>query len=926
MATKTAERPKAKTAGKGKAGSQGKALLDTYRQKRDFTRTREPSGDDAGDGAADGLFFCVQKHDATRLHYDFRIEWDGVLKSWAVTKGPSLDPTDKRLAVRTEDHPMQYGTFEGTIPKGEYGGGTVMLWDRGTWEPREDPEKGFAKGSIKMDLHGERMHGHWALVRMKPRGKETRENWLLIKEKDEEAHYGEGEEILKADTSVKTGRSMDAIADESEAVWDSSRPARDQPQAGVEDAPAAGKAKTGAKAPASPKTSSGRSKSAPSGKSGASKRKAAGAKKPLPLPDFVQPQLATLVDTAPEGGEWLHEMKYDGYRVLIAVGGGTVRCYTRNGLDWTEKFAPIAEAAKALPCRSALIDGEIVAFDASGKTDFSTLQQHLSEGGPLTCFCFDCLSLDGEDLRDKPLTERKAALEGMLATAKSETLLFSEHVAGKGPSVFKQICAAGHEGIVAKRADAPYRSGRAKSWLKVKCTKRQEFVIGGWKPSDKRGRPFSSILLGVNEGDDFVYRGRVGSGFDETRMDELAKAFKDLARKTSPFAAIPADVKRQAKFVEPTLVAEIEFTEITADGHIRHGVFKGLRADKGADEVTDETPEKTATQTKAAAKEASAPANPAKAKSREPKAGPSSAGAKSSGPVAVAGIRLTHPDRVVFESQGITKEELARYYEAAAPRMLPHLSNRPVSLVRCPSGGQKHCFFQKHDSGGFPDAVKTVPVIEKDGSTEQYLTMPDASAVVGAVQMGTLEFHIWGARNDRLDKPDRLVFDLDPDEGLDFSAVKRAAFELRDALAEIGLTTFPMVTGGKGVHIVAPLERRQGWDEVKNFARAFAHLLESHEPERFIATMSKAKRKGKIFVDWLRNDRGSTAICPYSTRSRKGAPVATPVSWEELQDLPGANLFDIHAVLERLDQPDPWADYDGVRQSITKTMLKTVGA
>ncbi len=857
--------------------AKGDDLLGTYRKKRDFSKTREPEGSTSPRSGDDALFFCVQKHAATRLHYDFRIEWDGVLKSWAVTKGPSLDPADKRLAVRTEDHPMDYGTFEGTIPKGQYGGGTVMLWDQGSWEPLEDPEKGFEKGSLKMRLSGERIRGNWALVRMKPRGKETRENWLLIKEKDEAVDRRRN--LLSADTSVKTGRTMVAIAKGDESWAETRRPGE----------PAAKSSRTGTKQAAETKTDA---------KSSAT----------LPLPRFHAPQLATLVDAAPDGGDWLHEMKYDGYRVMIAVGKGQVRCWTRNEKDWTDKFGSIAEAAKQLDCGNALIDGEIVAFDAKGKTDFSTLQRHLGEGGPLACFCFDLLHLDGKDLIRRPLTERKTALKALLDRTPSDLLLYSEHVSGSGPAVFEKICGAGHEGIISKRADAPYRSGRGKSWLKVKCTQRQEFVVGGWSLSDKKGRAFSSILVGVMEDGCLCYRGRVGSGFDRQALEDLAERFDALTRQTSPFDALPKDVARDARFVTPTLVAEIDFAEFTADGHIRHGVFKGLREDKAADAVTDERPQPTqATRPK-----------------RAPGSNASASRRSGSAPATVAGVRLTSPDRVVYDSPGVTKLDLAHYYEAVAARMLEHAGNRPVSLVRCPQGRNKHCFFQKHDTGGFPDPVKTVAIAEKDGGTADYLTMPDAAALVGAVQMSTLEFHIWGARNDRLEKPDRLVFDLDPDEGLGFADVKAAAFDLRDRLADLGLQSFAMVTGGKGVHVVVPLERRQGWTELKAFAKGFAATQADTEPQRFVATMSKAKRKGRIFIDWLRNERGATAIAPYSTRARAGAPVATPVGWDELETLDAANGFDIYAVLQRLHDADPWSDYGSVRQSITKAMLSAV--
>ncbi|MCW4113900.1 DNA ligase D [Aurantimonas sp. MSK8Z-1] len=892
------------------------ALLKPYREKRDFSKTAEPDGRKRRTKAKT-LFFCIQKHDATRLHYDFRIEWGGVLKSWAVTKGPSLDPADKRLAVRTEDHPMDYGDFEGTIPKGQYGGGTVMLWDRGSWEPVGDAEAGLADGNLKMLIHGEKLTGHWALIRMKPRKGEKSENWLLIKEKDEVATSGR-DLLAEFPDSVKTGRDLKAIAEGNGAVWQSDRAAAEA------DVPAkgTGKARTGG---AQPKSGRSTGKAATGKTSGTPTKRRAAAGKPLALPDFRPVQLATLVDEAPAGDDWLHEMKYDGYRVLIAVAGEKHALYTRNQHDWTEKFAGLVPAVEGLPCRSALIDGEVVAFDEDGRTDFSTLQLHLSEGGDIACFCFDLLELDGEDLTGLPLTARKERLEALLKAANQPLLLYSEHIRGRGPSVYRSICASDHEGIVSKRADDPYRGSRTKSWLKVKCKKRQEFVIGGFAPSDKKSRPFSSILLGVNERGKLLYRGRVGSGFDQDMLVDLKKRFDAIARKTSPFDALDRTVARSSRFVEPRLVAEIEFAEITADGSVRHGVFKGLREDKEAQEVVDETPADpgdTAKTKQAARSGGRAPA--ATAKGGHPSAAPRAARGKS-GDAVVAGVKLSHPDRVLYEAHGVTKLDLARYYEAAAERMLTYAGDRPVSLVRCPAGG-KQCFFQKHDTGGFPDTIKKVPVAEKEGGTEDYLYFDSAEGLVAAIQMNTMEFHLWGARNDRLEKPDRLVFDLDPDEGLGFADVKRAAIDIRDVLAEIGLQTFPMVTGGEGVHIVAPLDRRADWPAVKAFARGFATTLVEHEPTRFIATMSKAKRKGLIFVDWLRNERGSTAIAPYSTRSREGAPVATPVSWEEFETLDRANGFDIEAVLERLGKPDPWDRYATVKQGITKARLRAVGA
>ena len=902
-------------------------LLQTYRSKRDFAVTREPSGNEAASSTANAsiqaLSFCVQKHDATRLHYDFRIEWDGVLKSWAVTRGPSLDPADKRLAVRTEDHPLAYGQFEGTIPKKQYGGGTVMLWDRGHWEPREDPDAGFEKGSLKMRLFGKKMKGDWALVRMKPKSGEKRENWLMIKEKDDAVDRRRN--LLTADRSVKTDRTMSAIAKADETLDDAALKGAPRARKAAEkisrDATEAARERLAGNAGPDGADSDADTDAPPKRGPSSEAARLSGGK----LPAFVDPQLATLVDEAPDGGGWLSEMKYDGYRVLIAVGGGEAKLFTRSGKDWTEKFTGIAAGALSLDCDGALIDGEVVAFDDTGRTDFSTLQAALKSGGPLACFCFDLLSLDGTDLRTRPLVERKVALHDLLGdgeSGSSSALLYSEHVEGNGAAVLKSLCAKGHEGIVAKRADAPYRSGRSKAWLKVKCSRRQEFVVGGWSPSNKAGRPFSSILVGVFDGEDLVYRGRVGSGFTEATLDGLHENFEGLARKTSPFSGLPADIAKGAKFVAPQLVAEIEFAELTADGHIRHGVFKGLREDKRAKAVTGETPEPLeATGTDATAKAGRTKGQPkTEAGSREPTASRSPSKARAA--TKIAGVRISHPDRVVFTEHQVTKGELAHYYETIAERLLIYGGDRPLSLVRCPEGPTKHCFLQKHASRGFPSAVNAVTIQEKDGGTAQYLSIDSAAGLVAAVQMNALEFHIWGARNDALEKPDRLVFDLDPDESLSFGNVRDAAFDLRDRLANVGLRTFVLVTGGKGVHIVAPLERRQGWDDMKAFARGFANAQAEAEPKRFVATMSKARRKGRIFIDWLRNERGSTAIAPYSTRSRAGAPVATPVSWDELKSLDAANGFRPETVIERLSESDPWGQYSSTRQSITKAMMR----
>lgn len=801
--------------------------LDSYNTKRDFKKTREPAGK-AGRKA--GNSFMVQMHAASRLHWDFRLELDGVLLSWAVTRVPSGDPKVKRLAVRTEDHPLSYATFEGTIPKGEYGGGTVMLWDRGTWENESDPREGVKKGKLHFKLTGERMKGEWVLIRLKPEAKA--ENWLLGKINDE---FATGED-LAFDIGVGSGLTMDEIA--------------------------AGKVAAVAAAV----------KAAPAAK----KRRKPVAGTP---PAFREPQLATLVDGPPAGNDWVHETKYDGYRALLAVGGGKCVAYTRSGLDWTAKFQSIADAAAALPCDSALIDCEIVALDAAGKPSFGTLQNALKEGGPLLAFAFDLLEIDGEDIAGLPLVERKARLAHLLESV-GPPLHYSEHVRGGGEKLFAALCAGGYEGVISKKADARYKAGRAGSWLKSKCLHRQEFVIGGWSTSDK-GRGFASLLLGVYEGDRLVYAGRVGTGFNDKTLADLTARLAKLAIDKPAYAdKLPALARRGANWVKPELVAEIAFTEFTADGHLRHPSFIGLRADKPAKEVVREV---------ATADEAPV------AKKPKPAAKPKG-----------SGVVISSPDRVVFPELGLTKGQLAAYYETVADVMLPELKRRAISLVRCPQGRAKQCFFQKHDSGMFPDSVHSVPVAESDGKTEPYLYVEDAAGLLACVQMGTIEFHGWGSRVDDLERPDRLVIDLDPDEAVSFEAVRLAAELVRDRLKTRGLDSFPMLTGGKGVHVVAPLKPKAEWPEVKAWARAFAEALEAEAPDAFVANMSKAKRKGRIFVDWLRNQRGATAVLPFSVRARAGAGVAVPLTWAQLKEVEAGNAFtaaDPAAVLAQAARP-----------------------
>lgn len=863
--------------------------LREYRERRDFSRTPEPAPR-AKRKSRGKLGYLIQKHDATRLHYDFRLEHDGALLSWAIPKGPSYDTADKRLAVRTEDHPLEYGKFEGTIPEDEYGGGTVMLWDRGYWEPEGDVDEGLAKGKLAFKVFGERIKGKWAFVRLRGRkGDRGKENWLLIKERDDLAGSEKRPVVERELKSVKTGRTMEEIA-RGRKVWHSNR----------------AKAEA-ARAKAAPRERrSARSKRKTTGGAKKKRKSRAGDR---PLPRFVSPQLASLVDAPPPGDDWVHEIKYDGYRAIAAIGGAGVKIYTRKGLDWTDKFRPLLTPLAELPCEAALLDGEIAIADSQGHTSFSALQEALSEGrGGFGYYLFDLLHLDGKDLRAKPLIERKERLRELLGDGRQAPLFYSDHIEGAGDKAYSHACDLRLEGIISKAADAPYRSGRAKSWLKSKCGMEQEFVIVGWTPSDKTGRQFRSILIAVNEEGALRYAGRVGSGFGDKALDRLSALFRKHARSTSPADGVPPAVARRARFVEPRLVGEFAFRGWTGDGLVRQGSFKGLREDKPAREIVRERPMKQAG--KSSKRSSSARKRPAKP--RVAKAKPTSI--RSDGTIEIAGVRITHPERVLYPGQGITKQELIEYYLKIAGRMMPHIAGRPISLVRCPRGAEKECFFQKHANPGWPDEFKKIRIREKSG-TDNYLYIEDEAGLVAAAQMGVLELHLWGAMADDVEKPNRMIFDLDPDEGLGFAEVKQAAKDLRKRLENLDLESFPMATGGKGIHVIIPLTPGHSWDDHRNFAEAIARVMAEEEPERFVANMSKAKRRGKIFVDYLRNQRGATAIAPFSSRARKGAPVAWPVSWAQLSRLKNAQPAHVDGVSLGAD---PWKGYFRVKQKLPR--------
>ncbi len=882
--------------------------LQEYKRKRDFKKTPEPAGKVK---PVKGNSFVIQKHAASRLHYDFRLEIEGVLRSWAVPKGPSYDPGEKRLAVHVEDHPLDYGDFEGIIPKGQYGGGTVLLWDHGNWYPEGDPEEGYRKGNLKFRLEGEKLHGRWVLVRMHgERAGEDKENWLLIKEKDETAVPGSADAIVQErPESVTTGLTLEEIAANPDRVWQSNREEREE-KVGAKPAKPAKKA---VKKAASSVFDSSALPGARKGK----------------LPAKIEPQLATLVSEPPRGEEWVHELKFDGYRVLCELKDGKVRIVTRSGKDWTDRFGNVAEAIAALPATEALLDGEVAVLLPNGTTSFQALQNALGEGRQdLVYFAFDLLHLDGYDLRGVSLLQRKEALAALLHGKPDEgTIRFSDHVQGSGDDFYRQACSYALEGMISKRSGRPYSSGRGKDWVKVKCLKRQEMVIVGYTDPEGSRTGLGALLLAVNEGGDLVYAGKVGTGFSAKTLADLSKRLGKLERETPAFAKAPRGAEaRRSHWVEPRLVAEVAFTEWTEDGILRHPTFQGLREDKSPEEVVREI-EQPAPEKKASAKKAPAK-KPAKktakrAKGDVPPLGPER---DPEDVTEIAGIRITNPDRVLYPEQGLTKRELALYYERIAAWILPHIQDRPLTLVRCPEGHAKQCFYQKHVNDQFPQAIRRVQV-EEGGAAVPYGALDSVAGLVSLVQMGVLELHIWGSHRDDIERPDYIVFDLDPDEGLGWERIVEGTLKVRQRLEELGLQSFLKTTGGKGLHVCVPIVRRDEWDEVKAFTKALSESIVSDEPNRYTSKLPKASRKGKIFIDYLRNGRGATSIGAYSTRARPNAPVSTPLFWEELETDVRANTYNVRNLPERLESldADPWADFNKVRQSITAAMKKAVG-
>ncbi len=813
--------------------------LATYRSKRRFGKTPEPKGRKA---KAQGRGFVVQKHAARRLHYDLRLELDGVLKSWAVTRGPSLVPGEKRLAVAVEDHPIEYGAFEGTIPKGEYGGGTVIVWDRGLWDPLGDPHKGLAKGHLDFELDGEKLRGKWHLVRMAKKPRDKHDNWLLIKSDDEAARDARAPDILEErPESVETRREIEDVEGEA-AGWSSK-----------------------------------------SGRIVASKRESSATPAQLqgarraPMPAFVPPALASPARKAPSGKGWIHEIKFDGYRLQARIESGEAKLLTRSGLEWTDKFGrEIVHAFKALPVETALVDGELVVETDTGVSDFSALQADLSEGRTdrFVFYAFDLLYLDGRDLRRVPLEARKSALANLLAEHPG-ALRRSEHFEDDGERVRRHACRLGLEGIVSKRRDRPYRSGRTPDWLKAKCVLRQEFVIGGFMASTVSRRAVGSLALGLYEGKKLVPVGRVGTGFTASVAEALLRRLEPLRVTKSPFSRpLDAAAARHLRYVEPELVAEVEFRGFTAEGNLRQASFKGLREDKPAREVAREEEGETM---------------PDQHRSQ---------------------VKLTHPDRVYWPDAGVTKEGLADYYMEVWPRIAPFVTRRPLALLRCPDGLAGDCFFQKHAWKGLDRSIRRL-ADPKDKDEDPVLVIEDLDGLVALVQAGVLEIHPWGSTTAHLERPDILVFDLDPGEGVAWQDVIEAAFEVRSRLAELGMTGFVKTSGGKGLHVVVPLEPKATWPAAKSFAKSIADEMSADAPDRFVATITKAKRRGKILVDYLRNGRGATAVAPYSTRARPGACVSLPIDWTELGSITGAAYFTLANAPARLVDlsADPWEGF-----------------
>lgn len=826
--------------------------LDEYRRKRDFTVTAEPDEQPLRKrrSKSGALRFVIQKHAARRLHYDFRLELDGTLKSWAVPKGPSLDPHDKRLAVHVEDHPLSYGNFEGSIPAGQYGAGDVIVWDRGIWIPHGDPRAGYQSGKLKFTLQGEKLSGDWTLVRTHLPGSGGKEQWLLIKERDALARSS-------ADYSVVDERPESVLSEATIPAKKSASPTQ----------------------PAAARSSKARKAS-------------------VPLPGLLKPMLATLVDRPPDG-DWRYEIKFDGYRILTRIQDSEVHLFTRNGNDWTERLPQQAKALTALDAGDCWLDGEVVVLGENGLPDFQALQNAFDHNKPkdIIYYLFDAPFLDGQDLREQPVEQRRNALKAVISHPHSPQLRFSENFIAAPQDIIESACALKLEGVIGKRAGSSYVSRRSPEWIKLKCRLRQEFVIVGFsKPKGSRSG-FGALLLAVHEKGELRYAGRVGTGFNETRLRELHAQLKTLERPTPALQEPPTGADaRDVHWVDPQLVAEVEFAEWIREGVVRHASFIALRSDKPAKDISHETPQA--------------------AENLSP---------RRDGKVVVAGVPISNPQRVIDPESGGKKQDLARFYADIADWILPFLANRPVSLVRAPDGVEGEQFFQKHAE---KLSIPNIRHLDQslDPGHPRLMEIDSLKALIGAVQMGTIELHTWGATHDAVDMPDLFVLDLDPDPALPWRSMQEAAQLCLTVLDELGLDAYLKTSGGKGLHIIVPLQRKAGWDEVKAFSKAFAQFMAHQLPDRFSATSGPKNRVGRIFIDYLRNNRGSSTVCAYSVRARPGLAVSVPIARDELHTLHSAAQWTIFNLRERLSalKGNPWDGYEN-RQTLSATMWKKLG-
>jgi bifunctional non-homologous end joining protein LigD len=875
--------PKKTAARKASSSSAVDKQLARYQSMRDFSVTAEPSGKKTKTRAK-GLPFCVQKHAASHLHYDFRLGWNGVLKSWACAKGPSYSVKDRRLAVQVEDHPIDYGGFEGIIPQGQYGGGTVMLWDQGTWEPQAesaDVDAALRDGHLKFVLHGTKLQGKWALIRMNGRAaNEKKPNWLLIKEHDDFERPADDTPITDSKpNSVITNRSIEQIANDEDHVWNSSKSNPLGASAGLAKAAAKSHKKTLARPkppPSAPKEHQ---------------------------PTFLKPQLALETKSPPDGEGWLHELKLDGYRIQARKSGAKVQMLTRSGLDWTARMRGIAAEVAKLPCERATLDGEVVVLAPDGNTSFAELQAAFQEGARhhLTYICFDLLHLDGHNFRNLPLVERKKILDSLLTSADEDIVRLSEHIDHYGVAMFHKACELHAEGIISKRASGAYSGIRSSDWVKIKCRREQEFVIGGFTlPGKGRvgGTGIGALLLGYfDDHGKFLYAGRTGTGFTQKSSTAIRKQLEALKITASPFTALTTDARRGAHWVKPQLVAQVHFATWTADNQLRQAAFLGLREDKPAKEVRREMP---------------TTAKPTSAK-------PEKKSKDTTTATDHAPVRLTHPEKILDPTSGLTKQALADFYWAVSENLLPHLAYRPLSLVRVPDGIGHEQFFQKHVTSMLPPGFDSIPVSNpKTGAIEQYVGLHTREAVAALAQISVLEVHPWGSQAAHLEQPDRIIIDLDPDESLTWPTLTEAATDVRKRFTKLGLTSFLKTTGGKGLHVVVPIEPEHTWPEVKAFCHDFVLQMEAADPALYLTKMSKAARAGKIFLDYLRNERGATAVAAWSPRARPNVGVAVPLAWTELKQ-PKRPVFTIGNFSdwqERLKN-DPWKKMFTTKQHLS---------